>query len=101
MDAEMFLQILLLPDGLAIRGGTARIAAPRRCVDIFEDQTHNVPIRPGQQAKARMGGQNAARGTSQRFVGLLTGAPAVEGGCTLPPLRTHDTFGLADRFSRN
>ena len=61
VDAEMFLQILLLQDGLGIQGGSAEIGVHHGksfiplclglregeraiCVDIFEDQAHNVDL---------------------------------------------------------
>src|SRR4051794_11062965 len=69
VDAEMFLQILLLQDSLGIQGGTAEIGVHHGkafiplclglhdneravCIDIFEDQTHNGALEgPGRRQK--------------------------------------------------
>ena len=67
VDAEMFLQVLLLQDGLGIQGGTAEIGVHHGksfiplclglrdneralCIDIFEDQSHNVDPYPARAA---------------------------------------------------
>jgi hypothetical protein len=70
VDAEMFLQILLLQDSLGIQGGTAEIGVHHGksfiplclglrdgeravCVDIFEDQAHNVDL-SGQGSREKL-----------------------------------------------
>ena len=77
VDAELFLQILLLQDSLGIRGGAAEIGVHHGksfiplclglhdneravCVDIFEDQTHNVDL-SGQGSREKL------EGNLQRF----------------------------------
>ena len=70
VDAEMFLQVLLLQDGLGIQGGTAEIGVHHGksfiplclglrdneralCIDIFEDQSHNVDL-SGQGSREKL-----------------------------------------------
>ena len=70
VDAELFRQILLLQDSLGIRGGAAEIGVHHGksfiplclglhdneravCVDIFEDQTHNVDL-SGQGSREKL-----------------------------------------------
>ena len=68
--SEMFLQVLLLQDGLGIQGGTAEIGVHHGksfiplclglrdneralCIDIFEDQSHNVDL-SGQGSREKL-----------------------------------------------